>query len=152
MAEKSCLLCHRYYTSTGQNQKYCSKSCQKRGYREYAVTYAKTWVSENRVKVLLKAAKHRAKIKGIPFSITDQDILIPEFCPVLNIPLVSGSRCGSGGKSNSPSLDRLDNEKGYVPGNVWVISHKANTMKGAASWDQLVKFAEWVLNTYVKQG
>jgi hypothetical protein len=32
-------------------------------------------------------AQHRAKRKGIPFSITIDDIVIPETCPLLGIPL-----------------------------------------------------------------
>ena len=53
-----------------------------------------------------------------------------------------------GGKMNSPSLDRMDNSKGYVKGNVQVISHKANSMKFSASKDELLKFAEWVMRVY----
>ena len=49
---------------------------------------------------------------------------------------------------NSPSLDRMDNSKGYVKGNVQVISHKANSMKFSASKDELLKFAEWVMRVY----
>ena len=49
---------------------------------------------------------------------------------------------------NSPSIDRIDNDKGYIKGNVQVISHKANSMKFTASKEELLKFAEWVKVTY----
>ena len=47
-------------------------------------------------------------------------------------------------KSNSPSIDRLDNTKGYVKGNVWVISTLANNMKNSAGFKDLHIFADWV--------
>jgi len=32
--------------------------------------------------------------------------------------------------------------KGYVKGNVWVISHRANTMKSNADLDEMIMFVE----------
>ena len=53
-------------------------------------------------------------------TITINDLVFPERCPVLNIPLLStGKRT-----DNSPSLDRIIPSLGYVPGNVKVISWK----------------------------
>lgn len=43
-------------------------------------------------------------------------------------------------QASSPSLDRIDNRMGYVPGNVWVISWKANRMKSDASMEELRVF------------
>ncbi len=88
---------------------------------------------ENR---LLNAARHRAKQKDIEFNIEVQDILIPSVCPLLNIPVFVNEGKGKP-KPNSPSLDRIDPTKGYVKGNVWVISLKANTIKSNATLDEL---------------
>jgi hypothetical protein len=55
-------------------------------------------------------------------------------CPVLGIPLIVGR---GHARDTSPSLDRIDPTKGYVPGNVAVISHKANTMKSNATIDEI---------------
>lgn len=57
----------------------------------------------------------------------------------------------SGGRPNSPALDRIDNSKGYVKGNVMVISHLANQMKASANAEQLLSFANWVLSTYQQE-
>jgi hypothetical protein len=38
---------------------------------------------------------------------------------------------------NSPSLDRIDTSKGYVKGNVWVISWRANKLKSDATLAEL---------------
>jgi hypothetical protein len=50
-------------------------------------------------------------------------------------------RGGHGPQDSSPSLDRLDNSRGYVKGNVWVISWLANKMKATATNEQLMTFA-----------
>lgn len=77
---------------------------------------------------LWRGAKDRAAEKGLPFSISVSDIVIPSTCPLLEIPL----RVGSGRVTpNSPTVDRISNDRGYVPGNVWVVSNAANTCKGA---------------------
>jgi hypothetical protein len=91
---------------------------------------------------LLTSARDRAKEKGITFCLTVSDVFVPKRCPILGIPLVPGK-----GKqtANSPSLDRINPLKGYVPGNVQVISYRANAMKQNASPKELVRFAEWVL-------
>jgi hypothetical protein len=99
----------------------------------------KEFRQKNPEKYMVTAAKRRAKVKGWEFNITHKDVKIPKFCPYLGIELKY-----LGGDS-SPSLDRIDPLKGYVKGNVQVISMKANTMKSSATQDELVRFAEAVL-------
>lgn len=91
--------------------------------------------------------KRRCKLKNIPFNITYDDCLAPEYCPVLGIPLSRnvGKNKPSG---NSPSVDRIDPLKGYVKGNAQVISQRANIMKNDASVEELQRFAQWVLKVY----
>ena len=88
------------------------------------------------VKSMFSAAKNRAKTKGVPFDIDVSDIIIPEFCPVLGLRLVShiGRR---GPLDDTPSLDRIRPEGGYVRGNIWVISSRANRMKNDATLGEL---------------
>lgn len=50
---------------------------------------------------------------------------------------------GRGGKNNSPSLDRIRNELGYVRGNVIVISNRANRLKSDASIEELRDIASF---------
>lgn len=91
-------------------------------------------------KRMLQRAKSRAELKGLDFSITEEDIDIPESCPVLGIPLEKGTGVAT---DASPSLDRLRPSKGYVPGNVAVISYKANRIKSDATLTELRKVLEW---------
>jgi hypothetical protein len=89
---------------------------------------------------LFLRAKARSKEKGLPFALTAADIIIPNFCPILGIPLQRGV-----GKviDGSPSLDRIDSTLGYVPGNVQVISYRANTLKNSATRDEILLMAQW---------
>ena len=62
------------------------------------------------------------------------DIVIPAVCPLLGLSL----RLNTGVVGHdSPSIDRIDSTRGYVPGNVWVISHRANTLKSNATIAEL---------------
>ena len=81
-------------------------------------------------------AKNRARKIGVRFDLKPSDIVIPEFCPVLGVKLVRSKM-----KSNfaSPSIDRIFPERGYVRGNVRVISQKANTIKNNSTIEELEK-------------
>lgn len=112
--------------------------------------------NSNRVKCtdikykMFSRAKSRAKQRNIEFNLNIEDIIIPEYCPVLNIKLVE-HKGKPGGIKNSPALDRINNSLGYIKGNVVVISHLANMMKSSANNEELLKFAEWVNNTLAKE-
>lgn len=97
----------------------------------------------NPARTMLINAKYRAKQWNLDFDLELADISIPELCPVLHVPLVVGKR-----DWYNPSLDRIDNSKGYVKGNVQVISYKANAMKNSATRDELLKFAYWVTASF----
>lgn len=90
---------------------------------------------------MVENARIRAKNKNLPFDI-DYDYIrsiIPSHCPIFGIPLEWSARRGSkkGALPNSPSLDRIDPERGYVKGNVWIISHRANAIKNNATHEEL---------------
>lgn len=93
--------------------------------------------------VLFWNAKNRAKAKEIEFDLEIEDIEVPEVCPILGIKLVVAT---GNAKPNSPSLDRVDPNKGYVRGNIQVLSHKANTMKSNATLDELEMLVSWLRN------
>jgi hypothetical protein len=76
---------------------------------------------------LWTTAKARAKKTGREFTIKRSDVVIPAVCPILGIPLVVSP--GSGRRKDSPSLDRVDNSRGYTKDNIRVISSWANTLK-----------------------
>ena len=92
-------------------------------------------------------ARNRARSKGLPFTITPEDIVVPTHCPYLGIPLERAVGKG-GAMPNSPSLDRIIGALGYVPHNIQVISNLANVMKNSATQDQLITFAHAVLRLH----
>lgn len=80
------------------------------------------------------AARTRSKRKGMDFDISFADISVPNFCPVLGLRLEHAKGAPT---ASSPSLDRIDNSKGYVRGNIRVISRRANFLKNNATVDEL---------------
>lgn len=87
-------------------------------------------------------AKTRAKRDGLPFNIELEDIRIPKYCPVFRrLRLVQTNTTP---KNNSPSLDKLKPELGYIKGNIQVISYKANTIKQRATYRELFRVATWL--------
>lgn len=82
-------------------------------------------MSSSKEYAMLDGARQRSKRKGWDCDLELEDIVIPDVCPLLNVPM------------KSPSLDRIDNSKGYTKDNVWVISKRANTIKGDATLAEL---------------
>ena len=95
----------------------------------------KKWARRNPVdyycSMMTTQAKRRAASSGKEFSLTTEYVrkLATSKCPVLGIPLEWEYGHGKARNPNSPSLDRIDNSKGYVPGNVAIISDRANRLK-----------------------
>ena len=99
---------------------------------------------EHPERIMLYSSRRRAKEKGWEFNIDESDIIIPTHCPILGIELIPG---GLGIHAfNSPSIDRIDSSKGYIKGNVRVISLRANMMKNDADLQELEQFCKNILN------
>jgi hypothetical protein len=88
-------------------------------------------------KLLWYSAKTRARALGVPFDITFADVRAAwpadGKCPALGIQMAHNHRSpgqtGGGVKPNSPTLDRIIPNLGYVRGNICVISQRANAIK-----------------------
>lgn len=109
------------------------------------------YVMNNINQVIYQRLKHRSLQKKMDFNLTPEYIksILVVSCPILNIPIkVNLNNKGSRVRRDSISIDRIDNTKGYIIGNVRVVSSLANRMKSDATPQEMITFAKWVLNTY----
>lgn len=105
---------------------YCSRSCQNTTHGQAGTPRHKIW----------EQAKKRAKENAIPFLLTVHDIPdIPPRCPVLGIEIKANSAAGP--LDSSPSIDRVIAHLGYVPGNIRIISYRANRLRSDATATEL---------------
>lgn len=132
---KSCITCKlaKPLNQYNKGQNIC-RTCTKKAWR--------LWRSEpeNVVRTLVNGARSRAKKGGFDFDLNFKDLPLPDVCPVLGIPFDSTNVT----TPNSPSIDRLDPNKGYVKGNCVIISHMANRIKSNATPNQIRAVADWV--------
>lgn len=107
--------------------------------REYLVKRAK----KNPAKRLFRGTQLRSQLKNLPFDLTIEDIVVPEYCPVLGIKLEFGL-AGRGRSNSAPSVDRLIPEKGYVKGNIRVISMRANWLKSNGTLNEFAQIIDYM--------
>lgn len=94
---------------------------------------------------LLQKARRRARDQGRVFTIVWRDVEWPTHCPVFGIELnymgtIASKTCGDA----AASLDRRDNALGYIPGNVIVISARANRLKGDGTITEFEKLIAYM--------
>lgn len=106
------------------------------------------YVPDDLQKEICSRARKNARSRGLEYNLGHGDIVIPETCPYLKIKLSYNKK-----DSKEPfyySVDRIDSSKGYVKGNVQIISFLSNTMKNGASAHQLLTFSKSVLEIHKK--
>jgi hypothetical protein len=120
---------HRsYYSKRKQNEERTPEE------RAASAKYTRRKRRESPANAMASRARYRAKKRGIPFTMTHEDIHITDACPI----------CGSGmpGGAVAPSLDRLIPSLGYTPENVWVICRQCNVRKNSSSTKDLYRIAD----------
>lgn len=132
---RSCHRCHTKVKTLFGNCVQCSSDIDDSYYkrnRDRIKESAKARYRADPVGQLLRNARTRATHSGMDFNIGREDVIIPELCPVLGVPMVS------------PSLDRFDNSKGYTKTNIRVISKRANVLKSDATIEELEKIIQYM--------
>lgn len=128
-------------------QTYCKK-CKSEYKHDYLNKFRSTEEGRKKLSIdnLLNNAKMRAKQKKLQINIDKEFIKnnMGEFCPILGIKYEFAS--GSQSCPRSPSLDRVDNSKGYTKDNVKVISLRANKLKNDATKEEIEKILNYINN------
>ena len=135
---KKCARCHIEKPASSFCLVHSSKTGLNSTCRECASERNKERKAKHPREAMLKSARNGAKERGIEFAITVDDIQIPERCPVFGFKMEFGGK-----RSTSPSIDRIDNSKGYVPGNIVVVSVKANHVKSDCTLAELHKLVNF---------
>ena len=152
-----------YYSVRGRDS--MCKSCRKEYRKDIKLGYQKTYYQKNKEYYqnlnkqffdnnpdyhhkwnrrkpenrLLISAKKRAKEKGLEFNLELSDITIPSLCPVFKVPMVIKT-------DTAPSLDRIDSSKGYIKGNIKIISKRANVIKSNGTIEEHQAIIEYMTN------
>lgn len=107
---------------------------------------------EKRKRWLLERIRSKCKKQNLPFDLTIEDLVIPTHCPIFGIPLKFGVKTPSSYREkkgqvivpdDSPSVDRIVSELGYVKDNIVIVSYRANLIKTNASVSELIKVADF---------
>jgi hypothetical protein len=142
---KRCSICHKKLPVTAFYKRTRSadglKGHCKRCDNEYSVKYKRENPIFIQTSQMVVRAKRRAVEKKLNFDIDTEYVrsLVVSHCPVLGMPLEWSCRRNMGNITldGSPSLDRIDPIKGYVKGNIWIISYRANLIKNNATHEEL---------------
>ena len=145
--EKRCRVCKKvlpiteFYRNRGRSdgRNLECKSCD--------ATRKKDFHIKNPVIAAFSNIRSRAKKKNIPVEVTIEDLkkAFPNdmICPALGIKMEVGEKNRN---VNSPSIDKIIPEKGYIPGNIIVVSMKANLIKSFATPDEIIKVGKFYKN------
>lgn len=128
------------------NGKYFCPTCTKARNKRRAKTWKLRYVLNPVTYWATRAAsrlRRRTAGKAVEVALTPKDILAvfpaDRRCPVFGVPFVFGEQ-----SPWSPSIDRRDPAIGYVPGNIQIISVRANQLKSDATADELQQVADWI--------
>lgn len=115
----------------------CEECCRQAGTKWYESH--KSDLSRRKQQIVQRVVQ-RAKRTGIPVNISTNDIAWPTHCPVFGYEL----SYFESDKDRSVSLDRIDPSKGYVIGNVQVMSMRANRAKWNLTLSEVEQLYEYL--------
>lgn len=141
-----CKSCTKEYRLQNREQRCIQKKLYYQQNKQACLNRNKINAYNNWERHMLKSTKEHALKFNREHTIVITDIVIPDKCPYLNVPLTR--EIGSGYMETNASIDRIDSTKGYTPDNIQVISRLANTIKNNATTAQLSTFARNILKIH----
>lgn len=115
----------------------CEQCCRLAGAKWHASHKSDL---DRRKHQIVQRVVQRAKRTGIAVDITVADIVWPTHCPIFGYEL----SYFEGDKDRSVSLDRIDPQRGYIVGNVQVLSLRANRAKWNLTVDEVKQLYEYL--------
>jgi len=109
------------------------------------------WRAANPARAMLRAAQYRAQQAGVPCTITEQDIHIPDKCPVSGCGRSFNDNSDDSKRNATPSLDKYDPRLGYIPGNVWVICFTCNSFKRDLTGEEFVSYGMNLIQSFKEE-
>ena len=116
--------------------------------REKLAEGKRKWNAANPEKMALNGARRRAREKGLPFDLKEEDLVFPDTCPCCLQPMSRETNT----LKDYPSLDRIVPELGYTKQNVVVICFRCNTYKNAATPEEMYWVADFVFKLRKERG
>ena len=113
----------------------------------YPILYHSKTKEEAHIEIMYKNALHRARRDNIPFDIDIEYLtsIKTDRCPIFDTEILWGKFGDEYKKTaNSPSLDKIKPEWGYIKGNVCIISDLANRIKQDVGYEELYKVGNWL--------
>ncbi len=103
---------------------------------------------------LIEGARERAKKNKLPFNLKVKDLrkIITSHCPIFGFKFELNKKDINNSWKNSPTLDRIIPEKGYVKNNIIIISMLANCIKSCATPEQIFKVGNFYSKLYEEKG
>ena len=151
-----------YQCNMNLGQRICNSCVQKYKRKHVSNARKSKQVGDNQhLQDMQKAAAGRAKKHNVPCTLKVKDLrdIITKECPILGIKFElnkEGQKWGKGkGKNNwqnSPSLDRIVPEKGYVKDNIIIVSLMANSIKNQATPEQILTVGKYYKKLYKEKG
>lgn len=128
------------------------KICEVDKDRKYRSKYRGT--IDFALRQILSDAKRRAKKQGVPFSLTLEYLksLTVSHCPITLAPIdwAKAEVVDGNPGDNSPSLDKIVPEFGYVEGNCAIISHRGNRIKSNGTIDEHRRIIKYMAEQQLK--
>ncbi len=154
---KTCNFCKTILTANNSfyynnNPKLICHRCNKERCSLRRMKSSKDDLRKFRLLTLLSSSKRRAKEKKFEFNLDFEwlDKNTPELCPIFKTKLIFSilqiNKKRIGANLFAPSIDRVDNSKGYTKENCIIVSFKANTIKNMATIDELCQVADFYKN------
>ena len=131
------------YITNYKNKIYKCNSCfikmkdfQKKTRRKF-----KTVGSSQHLADLLTGARKRARQFNLPYNLKVKDVreIITTHCPIFGFKFEINKQNIKNNWKTSPSLDRVVPSKGYIKGNIIIVSMLANSIKSCATPTQILK-------------